>query len=45
MIYKNICRSGQLTVNITSVRFFSVNLNLQLFYEINHKDRRNRKLE
>ena len=33
-----------LTVNLASVKFTSVNLNLQLFYEINHKEIKNRKL-
>ena len=33
-----------LTVNLGSVKFTSVNLNLQLFYEINHKEIKNRKL-
>ena len=33
-----------LTVNLASAKFTSVNLNLQLFYEINHKEIKNRKL-
>ena len=37
--------SVQLTVNLASVKFTSVNLNLQLFFEINHKDRKNRNVE
>ena len=33
-----------LTVNFASVKFNSVNLSLQLFYKINHKEIKNRKL-
>ena len=38
-------RSVQLTVNFASVKFTSVNHNLQLFFEINHKDCKNRNVE
>ena len=37
--------SAQLTVNLASVKFTSVNLNLQLLYKINQKDSKNRKLK
>ena len=42
--YPSNC-SVQLTVNLASVKFTSVNLNLQQFSEINHKDSKNRNAE
>ena len=37
--------SVQLTVNLASVKFTSVKLNLELFFQINHKDSKNRDVE